>query len=115
MLTYLEVQMHPEKQIPKNTDAATLSAALTQSPELRSDAGPGMRTALAWMFNTHTESYSHGGATGGFSSDALFNRKRDYPAIVLVNVSPGNTGFADLLGEHIAARFEGKVAISLEN
>jgi len=117
MLTYLEVQLHPERLSPNNTKGATLFAALTQSHELRADAAPGMRIALGWMFSRRTETYSHNGATGGFSSYAFFNRKSDYAAIILVNVSPGNrnTSFADVLGEHIAARLEGRTAISLQN
>jgi hypothetical protein len=46
---------------------------------------------------------------------ALFNPKGDYAVIVLVNIAPDNTAFANLLGEHIAARLEGKAAISLQN
>jgi hypothetical protein len=62
-----------------------------------------------------TETYSHDGATGGYSSYALFNPKGDYGAIVLVNITLDNTAFANLLGEHIAGRLEGKAAISLQN
>ena len=117
MLTYLEAQLHPEKISPNTTEAegATLCAALRNSQELRADVVPGIRIALGWMFNTGTETYSHGGATGGFSSFALFNRKGDYAVIVMVNVSPRNTSFAELLSEHIAARLEGRRAISLQN
>jgi serine-type D-Ala-D-Ala carboxypeptidase/endopeptidase len=116
MLTYLEVQLHPEKLSPNNTEGATLFAALAQSHEVRADAAPGRRIALGWMFNRGTETYSHNGATGGFSSYAFFNRKGDYAAIILVNVSRNrNTSFADVLGEHIAARVAGRPAISLQN
>jgi hypothetical protein len=34
---------------------------------------------------------------------------------VLVNIAPGNIRFAYRLGDHIAARFAGKPAISLQN
>jgi serine-type D-Ala-D-Ala carboxypeptidase/endopeptidase len=115
MLTYLEAQLHPEEISTNTTEGATLCAALRNSQELRADVVPGIRIALGWMFNTGTETYSHGGATGGFSSYTFFNRKGDYGVIVLVNVSPRNSSFADMLGEHIAARLEGRCAISLQN
>jgi serine-type D-Ala-D-Ala carboxypeptidase/endopeptidase len=115
MLTYLEAQLHPEKLPVNYSGGAALAAALAQSHDLRADAAPGMRIAIAWMFDTATETCSHGGGTGGFSSFALFNRKGDYAVIVMVNVSPRNTSFAELLSEHIVARLEGRAAISLRN
>ncbi|HXM30410.1 MAG TPA: serine hydrolase domain-containing protein [Chthoniobacterales bacterium] len=114
MLTFLGVQLHPEKLSSQNTGGATLPAAVVQSHQPRADVRPGVRIALAWMFKTGNQTYWHDGATGGYSSYALFNLKGDYAAIVLVNTLD-NTGFADLLGEHIAARLEGKAAISLQN
>ncbi len=114
MLTFLGVQLHPEKFSSQNTGGATLPAAVVQSHQPRADVRPGVRIALAWMFKTGNQTYWHDGATGGYSSYALFNLKGDYAAIVLVNTLD-NTGFADLLGEHIAARLEGKAAISLQN
>jgi hypothetical protein len=69
---------------------------------------PGCEIALAWMFKTDTETYSHDGATAGHSSYALFNPKGDYAAIVLVNITLDNTAFANLLGEHVAGRLEGE-------
>ena len=117
MLTYLEAQLHPEEVSANTTEGATLCAALRNSQELRADIVPGIRIALGWIFNTGTETYSHAGATGGFSSYAFFNRKSDYGVVVLVNVSPGNrnSSFADMLGEHIAGRLEGRQSISLQN
>jgi serine-type D-Ala-D-Ala carboxypeptidase/endopeptidase len=77
---------------------------------------PGMRIALAWLYNTETGTYWHNGATGGYSSYAFFNPKGDYAVIVLSNTSMGKTGsFADLLGQHISQRLAGKPAISLGN
>jgi serine-type D-Ala-D-Ala carboxypeptidase/endopeptidase len=77
---------------------------------------PGCEIALAWMFKiADTETYSHDGATAGYSSYALFNPKGDYAAIVLVNITLDNTAFANLLGEHVAGRLEGEAPISLQN
>jgi CubicO group peptidase (beta-lactamase class C family) len=118
MLTYLEANLHPEALKPavKSSAAATLSASLTQQHELRADAMPGMRIALAWLFVTESGSYWHNGATGGYSSYAFFNPKGDYAAVVLLNTSIGKNGsFADRLGQHIGQRLAGKPAISLAN
>lgn len=118
MLTYLEANLHPEKlmPVPGSPGAATLSAALVQSHQLRADAFPGMRIALAWLYDTNTGNYWHNGATGGYCSYAFFNPKGDYAVIVLLNTSIGRTGsFADRIGEHISQRLAGKSAISLAN
>jgi D-alanyl-D-alanine-carboxypeptidase/D-alanyl-D-alanine-endopeptidase len=118
MLTYLEANLHPDKlriQSGHNdADGKTLSSAVVQSHELRTDAVPGTRIALAWLCNTATGSYWHNGATGGYSSYAVFNPKNDYAVVVLSNTSIGSTGsFADLLGQHIRQRLEGQPAVSL--
>jgi CubicO group peptidase (beta-lactamase class C family) len=118
MLTYLEANLHPEALKPsgKSAAASTLSAALTQQHQLRADAMGGNRIALAWLFNSETETYWHNGATGGYSSFAFFNPKGDCAAVVLLNTSIGNGGsFADRLGQHIGQRLAGKPAISLAN
>jgi serine-type D-Ala-D-Ala carboxypeptidase/endopeptidase len=120
MLIYLEANLHPEK-LKANAangtpDTRTLSAALVQSHELRADVGPGMRIALAWLYNVDTGSYWHNGATGGYSGYALFNPKDDFAVIVLSNTSISNSGsFADSLGQHVAQRLTGKPALSLVN
>jgi CubicO group peptidase (beta-lactamase class C family) len=73
-----------------------------------------MRIALAWLHNSNTESYWHNGATGGYSSYALFNPKGDFAVIVLLNTSIGNSGsFADLVGQHVTQRLTGNPAVSL--
>ncbi|MGD0786862.1 MAG: serine hydrolase domain-containing protein [Terracidiphilus sp.] len=118
ILTYLEANLHPEALKPavKSPAAATLSAALTLQHELRADAMPGTRIALAWLFATESGIYWHDGATGGYSSFAFFNPKGDYAAVVLLNTSIGQNGsFADRLGRHIGQRLAGKPAISLAN
>jgi CubicO group peptidase (beta-lactamase class C family) len=111
MLSYLEAQLHPDKLSTKNGPDETLKAALESSHELRADTGqPTSRIALAWMFATDSQTYSHGGGTAGFSGFVLFNSKGDYAVVVLANVG---ASFAELVAEHIVQRLEGKPAISL--
>jgi serine-type D-Ala-D-Ala carboxypeptidase/endopeptidase len=111
MLTYLEANLHPETLKPA---ATTLAAAIRQQHELRADAFPGTRIALAWLFESESGNYWHNGGTGGYSSYAFFNPKGDYAAVVLLNTTLGTTGsFADRLGQHISQRLAGKPAISL--
>jgi serine-type D-Ala-D-Ala carboxypeptidase/endopeptidase len=116
MLTYLEANLHPETLKPAGNSpaATTLAAAIRQQHELRADAFPGTRIALAWLFESESGNYWHNGGTGGYSSYAFFNPKGDYAAVVLLNTTLGTTGsFADRLGQHISQRLAGKPAISL--
>jgi serine-type D-Ala-D-Ala carboxypeptidase/endopeptidase len=110
MLTYLAANLHPD-----TLHTGTLPAALAMSHELRADVSPAMRIAFAWLSNMDTGSYWHNGATGGYSSYALFNPKGNYALVVLFNTSIGGPSgsFADRLGEHISQRLSGKPAISL--
>jgi CubicO group peptidase (beta-lactamase class C family) len=106
MLTYLEAQLHP---------AGPLAPAIEMCHELRGDSLPGMKIGLAWLYVPASGSYWHNGATGGYSSYALFHPKEDYAFVVLsnttLNIATGS--FADRLGEHIAARLSGKPAVTL--
>jgi serine-type D-Ala-D-Ala carboxypeptidase/endopeptidase len=112
MLTYLEAQLHPDRV--RRTE--TLASAIEMCQELRADALPGMKIGLAWLYETKTGAYWHNGATGGYSSYALFNPKEDYALIVLFNTTIGGSGsFADRLGEHIAERLGGRPVIALHN
>jgi CubicO group peptidase (beta-lactamase class C family) len=116
MLTYLEAELHHEQPAPgaPGTPAATLDSAIGFQQELRADVSPGMRIALAWLWQAESGNYWHNGGTGGFSSYAFFNPKGDYAAVVLFNTTLGPNGsFADRLGEHISERLAGKPAISL--
>jgi CubicO group peptidase (beta-lactamase class C family) len=116
MLAYLEANLHPEsvKAHGDSASAKTISAALTQQHELRADAMPGTRIALAWLFESESGNYWHNGGTGGYSSYAFFNPQGDYAAVVLLNTTLGPKGsFADRLGMHISQRLAGKPAISL--
>jgi D-alanyl-D-alanine-carboxypeptidase/D-alanyl-D-alanine-endopeptidase len=116
MLKYVVANLHPEAVRPtaKSAAATTVSGALVTSHELRADAFPGQRIALAWHYDFSTGNYWHNGATGGYSSYAFFNPKGDYASVVLLNASIGKDGsFADRIGEHISQRLAGKAAISL--
>jgi D-alanyl-D-alanine-carboxypeptidase/D-alanyl-D-alanine-endopeptidase len=115
MLKYLEANLHPEhlNLTTATSTAATLTAALIQSHQLRA-VGPSGKIALAWIFQSASGDYWHNGGTGGYSSYAFFNPKGDYAAVVLLNTTVGpNTSFADLLGQHISQRLAGKMALSL--
>lgn len=109
MLTYLDANLHPEK-------IQTAATALALSHQPRADVAPGLRIAFAWLYNNEAGNYWHNGATGGYSSFALFNPKNDYAVVVLFNTTISGTGgsFADRLGEHISQRLAGKPAISLK-
>jgi D-alanyl-D-alanine-carboxypeptidase/D-alanyl-D-alanine-endopeptidase len=120
MLTYLEVQLHPNMvkhaggSTADDSPSATLASALQMSHELHADALPAMKVGLAWLFETKTGIFWHNGGTGGYSSYVLFNPKEDYAAVVLFNTTiSGNGSFADRLGEHVAERLSAKPAISL--
>jgi CubicO group peptidase (beta-lactamase class C family) len=117
MLAYLEANLHPENLKPaaNSKAASTLSEALTLSHQLQGgEIRPGMRIALAWLYQTNTGNYWHDGATAGFSSYVFFNPQSDYAAVVLLNAAPQvEDSLVDRLGEHIGERLAGKPAISL--
>ena len=120
MLTYLEAQLYPNKiqyaggAEGAESPASTLSSAIQMSHEPRSDAMAGLKVALAWLYVPASGGYWHNGATGGYSSFALFNPKEDYALVVLFNTTITQNGtLADNLGEHVAERLSGKPAISL--
>jgi CubicO group peptidase (beta-lactamase class C family) len=120
MLTYLEAQLDPARlphaaaSADSGSPSETLPSALGMCHELHGDALPGMKVGLAWLVDTKTGTFWHNGATGGYSSYALFNPQEDYVVVVLFNTTIGPNGsFADQLGEHIAERLSGKPALSL--
>jgi CubicO group peptidase (beta-lactamase class C family) len=118
MLKYLDAQLRSEKLSlsgPPGTPAATLPAAIALSQELRADVGAGTRIAFNWFYDSDSGVYWHNGATGGFTSYAFFEPKANRGAVVLVNTGIGPKGsIADVLGQHIRARFAGKPAIQLK-
>jgi CubicO group peptidase (beta-lactamase class C family) len=112
MLTYLEAQLHPDRV----RRPETLPSALDMCHRLRADAMPGRKIGLVWLFETKTGGYWHNGATGGYSSYAVFSLKQDYAVVVLSNTAMGPNGsFADRLGEHIEQRLSGKPVIALHD
>jgi CubicO group peptidase (beta-lactamase class C family) len=107
MLTYLNAQLHPDS-------VSSIAEAIRLTHELHADAGPAMKIGLAWLYVPSSGNYWHNGATGGYSSFALFNPEKDYAAVVLYNTTiSGQDSFADRMGQHIGARLSGKPAISL--
>jgi CubicO group peptidase (beta-lactamase class C family) len=105
MLAYLEAQLHPEK-------FPALAAAIAQTHELRSEAGPGMRIGLAWLNMDKGAYYWHNGGTGGYSSYVFFDPQNDCAGVVLFNTTVGDS-FADLLGVHMRQRLVGEAPVSL--
>ena len=105
MLRYLEAQLHPER--------TPLASALAQSQRLRAPVAGNLQIALAWMYNPDTGFYEHNGATGGFTSYACFDPRRDAAAVVLLNAAPLTFPFIEVLGEHVRQRLSGEPALSL--
>lgn len=117
MLTYLEANLRQRAAKAATTaDGRTLAAALKRSQTPQADVGGNLKIAFAWMYDTATEMYWHSGGTGGYSSFAFFNPKRNYAGVVLVNMELSPRGsFADTVGNHICARFAGEKAVSLRD
>jgi CubicO group peptidase (beta-lactamase class C family) len=114
MLRYVDAQLHPEHIKGETGPASTLRAAIDLSHQLRSDAGPGMKIALAWHYIEESGIYWHNGGTGGFNSYVLFSPKDDFTVVVLFNETVNQSGgFADRAATHIVARLTGKPAIAL--
>jgi CubicO group peptidase (beta-lactamase class C family) len=96
MLKYVEAQLHPP--------AGKLGDAINFQHELRADADNNGKIAINWMFDPRGANYNHGGGTGGFTSFAFFNTKKDIAGVVLVNRA---SGLAESLGMQIAELLEG--------
>ncbi|MBV9296004.1 MAG: beta-lactamase family protein [Acidobacteriaceae bacterium] len=105
MLTYLEAQLHPEK--------TPFRAALVASHLLRNYVVGDLRVALAWLYDPDTGVYEHGGGTGGFTSFAFFDPRRDFAAVGFMNAAPVNFPFMEVLSEHVRQRLSGEPALSL--
>ena len=105
MLTYLEAQLHPER--------TPFRAALVESQMLFNYVAGNVRSALAWQCEPETSVYMHDGATGGFTSFALFNPRRDFAAVGFMNAAPVTFPFIQFLGEHVRQRLSGEPALSL--
>ncbi|MBV8810497.1 MAG: beta-lactamase family protein [Acidobacteriaceae bacterium] len=106
MLTYLEAQLHPER-------FPTLSAPLTESHQLRASGTAGHHIALAWNHDDRSGIFGHNGATGGFTSHAIFDPTGDYAIVVLLNTGPNLALSPERVGGHIRQRLMGRPAVSL--
>jgi serine-type D-Ala-D-Ala carboxypeptidase/endopeptidase len=117
MLMWIEANLHPEniKPVADSKATSTLASALALSHQFQgADIWPGMRIALAWLYQTNTGNYWHNGATAGYSSYVFFNPQDDFGAVVLLNAAPEvDDSFVDRLGQHISQRLAGRPAISL--
>jgi D-alanyl-D-alanine-carboxypeptidase/D-alanyl-D-alanine-endopeptidase len=88
MLTYLDANLHPDKYASgaaADTPAATLPAAVGLDHQLRNTTIGDEKIALGWGFSPKTGLYEHSGGTGGYTSDAGFDPKRDLAIVVLYN------------------------------
>ena len=103
MLAYLEAELHPER--------APFRAALRESQRLHHYSSDGPRMALAWAYDQGV--YAHDGATGGYTSYACFDPRRDFAAVVLVNSHSAAFPVSAFLGEHVRQRLAGEPAFSL--
>lgn len=105
MLTYLAAELHPER--------APFRAALVDSQRLYEYVYGNIRIALAWVYDPSTGVYGHDGATGGFTSYACFDPRRDFAAIVMLNAHPVKFPITTFVGEHVRQRLAGEPALSL--
>lgn len=88
LLTYLDANLHPEKyaaEAPPGTPRATLPAATAIDHQLRGDADPGDKIALAWFFHEQPRYFSHDGKSGGYNSRVAFYPEKDRAIVVLYN------------------------------
>jgi serine-type D-Ala-D-Ala carboxypeptidase/endopeptidase len=88
MLTYLDGNLHPDKYATgsaADSPAATFPAAIALDHQVRAKIGGDSKIALAWFFDPKTNSYSHSGGTGGYTSMCMFNSSRDLGIVVLYN------------------------------
>ena len=105
MLTYLEAQLHPER--------SPLRAALVESQRLRASTAGDVSVALAWSYDPATGVYGHFGGTGGFTTYAGFNPRRDFADVILMNSALVAFPFVPVLSEHVRQRLSGAPALSL--
>ena len=105
MLTYLEAELHPER--------TPFPAALLASQRTRARVSGSVSIALAWNYDAETGFYFHNGGTGGFTSYATFDPRREAAAVVLLNAGPSGLPFFEILGEHVRQRLAGEPALSL--
>jgi CubicO group peptidase (beta-lactamase class C family) len=116
MLTYLEAQLHPDHLPPQSRqtpEGKTLAAAIGASHEVRAEASEGMHIALNWFRRDSTGTYWHNGATGGYSSFAMFRPEDGVAIVVLSNTTSGDESLVEDVAVHVAQRLLGRPAVSL--
>jgi CubicO group peptidase (beta-lactamase class C family) len=115
MLLYLDAQLHPDHlpaAVLARPNGKTLAAAIARTHMIHAAAGEGQHIALNWMHSDESGSYWHNGATGGYSSDAIWNLDDDL-AVIVLSATSDPAGFADTVAMHVVARLRGKPARSL--
>ncbi len=89
LLKYLQANLHPERlttgETEPNSSLATMPAAFALDHAERGDAQGPYKIAFAWMYVPQSQGYWHNGGTGGYTSEVLFNRKKDLAIVVLHN------------------------------
>jgi D-alanyl-D-alanine-carboxypeptidase/D-alanyl-D-alanine-endopeptidase len=119
LLTYLDANLHPEKYAAgalSGTPLATLPTAIEVDHQIRADAGPADKLALAWFF--HQDYFSHDGKSGGYNSRVAFYPAQDRAIVVLYNrdhLSP--TGFfqlVDRISDNIEELLTGKPSVRVD-
>jgi CubicO group peptidase (beta-lactamase class C family) len=114
MLVYLAAQLHPEAlKVVGSDETPTLSAAIKASHTIQGEADGGMHIALNWFRVDANGRYWHNGATGGFTSFALFDPDKDFAVVVLVNRGMDDK-LAETIGTHLIQRLTGMPATSLD-
>jgi hypothetical protein len=118
MLTYLDANLHPEKYATAsdaaNSPVATLPSAFAIDYELRVDAPPIGKIALAWFLDSDHNIW-HDGGTGGYNSYAEFNLEKDRAIVVLYNrMSFAIPLFATRVGENVRELMSGEPSIPLD-
>jgi CubicO group peptidase (beta-lactamase class C family) len=109
VLKYLLAYIYPHRiDFAAGGAAATLGAALCETQIPRADS-LNEKACLGWSFDSEQETYSHGGASYGFSSFCSFSRRDKTAVVVLTNSGPGNAGsMAAGIHAYIVARLKGK-------
>jgi serine-type D-Ala-D-Ala carboxypeptidase/endopeptidase len=122
MLTYLDANLHPDKYAagtPAGSPVTTLPAAVALDHQLRANIklNGELKIALAWFFDTKTGSYSHGGGTGGYTSEVQFNPEHNLGIVTLYNrenLDIAAPRFAERVDENVFELMTGKPAIPVD-
>jgi D-alanyl-D-alanine-carboxypeptidase/D-alanyl-D-alanine-endopeptidase len=122
LLTYLDANLHPERYAAgaaTGSPAATWPAAVALDHQVRANIklNGKLKIALAWFFDPKTGSYNHGGGTGAYTSEVLFNPKEDVAVVALYNrenLDLTAPRFAGRAAENVFELMSGKPAIPVD-